>query len=273
MASENSDLYKYVLDFSTCSSVEECNARLEAIPGFTTHPDYINNDLNILFSAGDGHNLIDNGGVGCVRKSNCRNALYYDQIITNIMAYQGYHIYSCYKDYIPEDPTIVFDNLRDLNKLNAEDTSYVRIMCFLDLKNTIQMKLFVEVFKNKFNFINTLDNRVYLDRFYAYPLLKVGGTIANIETIYPLFIFSASVFDSCFSARVKKSDKNSKTITLKSDITTTIYDYLVKKESEHPVCVNLSTKYVGGTRKVLRKRSKKRTTLRRRNCSRSRSRR
>ena len=139
MTSENSDLYKYVLDFSTCSSVEECNARLEAIPGFTTQPDYINGDLNILFSAGDGHNYKQGPLADKISEPNNPD------IITNVANNGGYHIYSCLKTYAA--PEILKENLSDLNKLNTEDKSYVRIMCFLDLTNKTQLKLFIEVFK------------------------------------------------------------------------------------------------------------------------------
>lgn len=258
MASENDDLYKYVLDFSPDEDgfYEPPNfykQTLEAIPGFTTQPDYIANKLNILFSAGDGYNY--KSGPLADKRAEPENP----NIITNIEYNKGYHIYSCLKTW---DPEAINDNLVYLNTLNSSDTSVVRILCFLDVTKPKQMKLFMEVFKGKFNFINTLDNRFYFKNIYTYPLLCVGGTIANIYNMISEHI--TDNFTRCFSEYLHYNTKSKKTITLIDGTIVPLHSYLIKKDSEDELCDEFFKKHIGGTRKLVKRSSKKRTTLRRR---------
>ncbi len=162
---------KYVLDFSPNSdgsynTLAYYQEKLAAIPEFTSQPDFVDNNLTLLCSSGDGYNFNDGG---LTTKANYNTG----EAVTNIEYYKNYTIHSCLRDY---DRTQLNDNIESLDKLNTTIPSKIRILCLLDILDNTQLTLFKQLFYQKLVFIDTLDTRVYIDeRPDVWQLLRDGG--------------------------------------------------------------------------------------------------
>ena len=127
---------------------------------FTGQPDYYENNLNMLLAAGDGQERT---------------------MPTNVRNNPEYHIYICLPDdtYESGNPEVLRNNLADLHALNAEG-GMIRIICYMNMLDDVQINNFVGLFLHKIKLIDTLDDRFNFranKQVIPDSLLRPGGII------------------------------------------------------------------------------------------------